>query len=280
MLLRPAAAAALCAIALTLTGSFMVSGQTANWSGQKPKGPLKPFVLDMVGTPKKPDGALDPPTIFHDTLESIDWHGHKAMRRIAATTKPGETEFTRWSTVVFDEETLLTYYTEFRVSDGRFVRHEFDGVYVTETRTGGDFRTPLSPGEKPETVTAKFEMSEPAIAWHEGAGLPVLLAVPLREGFEGSVPVITGTPTGMGACLIGPCYVGRMTYKVVGKEEIVGISSKRVLTWKVYVPETDFFFWIACDDPRLEGVTWPRRTATMTAGQSDARFSMGPIAKK
>ncbi|GEM_PF-4036331 len=250
------------------------------WSGPKPHGPLKPFVLDMMGTPKKADGALDPPTVFHDTLEKIDWHGHKAMRRIAATTRPGETEITRWSTVVFDEKTLLPYYTEFRVADGRFSRHEFEGVHVTETRTGGDFRKPLSPGEKPEITTTKFDLSEPAIAWHEGVGLPVLLGLPLREGLEGSVPVITGAPSGMSACFMGPCYVARLTYRVVGKEKIDGISGTRVLTWKVYVPETDFFFWIACDDPRLEGVTWPRATGTTTAGQPDARFSMGPLVKK
>jgi hypothetical protein len=71
-----------------------------------------------------------------------------------------------------------------------------------------------------------------------------------------------------------------MSYRVVGQEEIDGLSGKRVLTWKVYVPETDFYFWIACDDPRLEGVTWPRGTGTITAGQSDARFTMGPIVTK
>lgn len=90
------------------------------WSGPKPQGPLKPFVLDMMGTPKKNDGTSDPPTIFHDTLEKIDWHGQRAMRRSVATTKPGETEFTRWAILVFDEKTLLPYSTEFRVADGRF----------------------------------------------------------------------------------------------------------------------------------------------------------------
>jgi hypothetical protein len=265
---------------LTFSFGLAAAGQTSMWSGPKPHGPLKPFVLDMMGTPKKNDGTLDPPTIFHDVLEEIDWQGHKAMQRKVATTKPGETEFTRWAVLVFDEKTLLPYMTEFRVADGRFLRHEFDGLHVTETRTAGDFRKPLAPGEKPETGTAKFDLPEPAFAWAEGAGTLVLFGVPLHEGFEGSVPVITGAPTGVGACFIGPCYVGRMSYKVVGKEEIMGLSGQKVMTWKVYVPETDFYFWIKCDDPTLEGVTWPRGTGTMTAGQSDARFTMGPIVKK
>ncbi|MBZ5720416.1 MAG: hypothetical protein LAO03_08540 [Acidobacteriia bacterium] len=256
------------------------SGENPMWTGARPQGPLKPFVLDMVGTPKKSDGSLDPATTFHDTMDKVSWHGHKAMRRIAATTKPGETEFTRWATVVFDEKTLLPYYTELRASDGRFVRREFNGIHVKETRTAGDFRQPLPAGQKAETVTAKFDLSEPAFAWAEGVGLPVLLAVPLHDGFEGSVPVISGSPSVVTPCLIGPCFVARMTYHVVGKEEIAGISGKPVLTWKVSVPETQFFFWIACDDPRLEGVTWPRSAGAMTAGQADAVFSMGPIVKK
>lgn len=250
------------------------------WSGPKPQGPLQPFVLDMVGTPKKSDGTLDPVTTFHDTLERIDWQGHKAMRRIAATTRPGETEFTRWATVVFDEKTLLPYLTELRIIEGAFVRREFDGVHVTETRTAGGFRKPSSPGLKLETESAKFDLSEPAFAWAEGVGLPVLLALPLRDGFEGSVPVISGSPSAVTPCLAGPCFVTRMSYHVVGKEEIMGISGKSVLTWKVSVPETRFFFWISCENPRLEGVTWPRSAGTMTAGQADAVFSMGPLAKK
>ncbi len=94
------------------------------WSGPKPQGPLKPFALHMVGTPKKIDGTLEPEAMFHDTMEKVTLHGHKAMRRIAATTKPGETEFTPWSTVVFDEKTLLPYFSEFRISDGQLLRHD------------------------------------------------------------------------------------------------------------------------------------------------------------
>jgi hypothetical protein len=161
------------------------------WSDPKPHGPLDPFVLDMVGTPRKRDGNLDPVATFHDTLEEITWHGHRAMRRIAATTKPGETEFTRWSTVVFDESTLVPYYTELRLSEGVFVRREYDGVHVKETRTAGDFRTSPHPGSKLEIVTSKFDLPEPAFAWAEGVGLPVMLALPLREGLDGTVgPIV------------------------------------------------------------------------------------------
>lgn len=265
-----------CMAVLTFSTAW---GENSMWSGPKPQGPLQPFILDMVGTPRKSDGTLDPVTKFHDTMERMSWHGHKSMRRIAATTKPGETAFTRWATVVFDEKTLLPYLTELRTSDGRFVRREFDGVHVKETRTTGDFRQPIPPGTKPETVTAKFDLSEPAFAWAEGVGLPVLLALPLNAGFKGSVPVISGSASAVKPCLMGPCFVERMTYHVVAKEEIAGISGQRVLCWKVSVPETQFFFWIACHRPRLEGVTWPRSAGAMTAGQADAIFSMGPIVK-
>lgn len=255
--------------------SFVSSGETPLWTGTKSHGPLKPFVLDMMGTLTKDDGTQDAPVTFHDTLERIDWHGHKAMRRIAATTMPGGTEFVRWAVVVFDEKTLLPYYTEWRKADGAFVRREFDGVHVSETRNAQDFRSPVSPTPKPqlETKTLKFDLPEPAFGWIEGVGLPVLLAVPLKEGFEGSVPVISGDPSKIVPCFAGPCFVGRMSYRVIGQEEITGISGKPVGTWKISVPETNFTFWIARDNPRLEGVTWP---GPPTGG----RYSMGPVVKK
>jgi len=259
-------------IAVALFLSFAAPAQTSLWSGPKPHGPLKPFVLVMMGTLRKDDGTLDPPITFHDTLEKIRWHGHKAMRRVAATTLPGAKEFTRWSTVVFDERTLLPYYTELRRIDGAFMRREFDGVHVKETRTGGDWRKPLAPGSRPEIATSEFDLSEPAFAWAEGVGLPVLLVLPLSDGFEGAVPVISGDRSAVAPCFTGPCFVVRMTYRVIGREEITGISGKLMRIWKISVPETGFIFWISCDNPRLEGVTWP-------AFQGGGRYSMGPAVK-
>ena len=273
MRLRAAAAFLSYAVVLTLSGGASLQAQTPVWSGPAPHGPLQPFVLDMMGTLKKDDGSMDPPVTFHDTLEKIDWHGHKAMRRIAATTPPGGTEFVRWSTIVFDEKTLLPYYTEWRKADGAFVRREFDGVRVKERRTAADFRAALPPEKKEETVTSNFDLAEPAFGWIEGVGLPVLLAVPLREGFEGSVPVISGSASAVVPCFTGPCYVIRMSYRVVGQEEFTGLSGKPTKTWRVAVPESRFTFWISCDKPRLEGVTWP---GPATGGT----YSMGPITKR
>jgi hypothetical protein len=261
-------------------GISAAGGGASMWSGPMPQGPLKPFVLDMVGTPKKNDGNLDPVTTFHDMLEETTWHGQNAMRRIAATTKPGETEFTRWATVVFDPKTLLLYYTELRLVEGAFVRREYDGVHVKETRTFGNFRHAMTPGYKLETVTTQFDLAEPAFAWGEGSGLLVLIALPLRKGLTGSVPVISGSVSRVTPCLTGPCSVARITYRVLGKEEILGLSGKLVRTWKVSVPETHFLLWIACRNPRLEGVTWPRSAGVMTKGEPDALYSMGPIMKK
>jgi len=261
-------------IELALLFTVTASAQTSLWAGPKPRGPLKPFVLDMMGTLRKDDGAVGPPITFHDTLEKTRWHGHRAMRRVAATTMPGGTEFARWSVVVFDERTLLPYYTELRRADGAFMRREFDGVHVKETRTAGDYRKPLhlAPGTKPETVMLRFDLSEPAFAWAEGVGLPVLLAAPLRDGFAGSVPVISGDRSAVMPCFTGPCFVHRLTYRVMGREEITGISGKPTRTWKISVPETGFTFWISCENPRLEGVTWP-------AFQGGGTFSMGPLVR-
>lgn len=117
-------------------------------TGDSPRGPLRPIVIDMVATHKPDNGPPVPPIIFHDVLENLTWHGHKATRRTTATTKPGGTDFVFWATVIFDAKTLLPYCSEYRREDGVFVRHEFNGVHVKETRTEKPLRSPpVQPGE-------------------------------------------------------------------------------------------------------------------------------------
>jgi len=251
------------AAALLLLGSVAwaepPTGAMPLLRGPAPQGPLKPFVIDMVGTLAPDAGPAPPPILFHDTLEDTIWHGHKATRRETATTMPGGQEFVRWAVVIFDAKTLLPYYSEYRRADGLFLRHEFDGLHVKETRSSADVaKAPrVAPGEKIDVVTSEFDLPQPGFTWLENTGLPILLALPLRDGFAGSVPVITGDSSKMQPCLVGPCHVLRMSYQVKGQEVITGISGKPVRTWKVWIPETRFTFWIACDEPRLEGVTWP-----------------------
>lgn len=257
---------------VTLSSSTMLA-QSGLWSGPKPQGPLAPFVLDMVGTPDGSQTSDGKSITFHDTLEKVDWHGHRALKRVAATTKPGGTEFVRWSTVVFDEKTLLPYYTEWRRSDGLFLRREFNGLHVKESRTPGAFTQapPVAPGTTLDVTNAEFDLPEPAHAWLEGVGLPVLLALPLHEGFEGSVPVISGDQSSIVPCAAGPCFVTRMSYRVEGEETITGISKKPTKTWKISVLESKFVFWIAKDHPRLERVTWPGVGGMFTMGPMQER---------
>jgi len=76
------------------------------------------------------------------------------MRRTTATTRPRETELYVWATVVFDAKTLMPYYSEYRRRDGVFVRHEFNGVHVKETRTTKEMKSPaVGADEKLDTVT-------------------------------------------------------------------------------------------------------------------------------
>lgn len=239
----------------------IVSAQTPAAVPVFPRGEsLKPFVIDMMAILKRDDGtAPPPPVLFHDTLTKTIWHGHKAIKRETATTRPGGKEFVGWAVVIFDQKTLLPYFSEFRRADGLFLRREYDGVQVKETRTSLDVLTSprVNPGEHIDTVTAEFVLPEPAYTWLENSGLPILLALPLHAGLEGSVPVISGDTTSMKPCAIGPCYVLRMSYHVTGPEMVMGISGKSVLAWKIWVPETKFTFWITCKHPRLEQVTWP-----------------------
>jgi hypothetical protein len=220
----------------------------------------------MMGTPDGSTASEGKSLIFHDTLETVDWHGHRALKRVAATTQPGGTEFVRWSTVVFDEKTLLPCFTEWRRSDGLFLRREFDGLHVKESRTPGALSQigPIAPGTNLEVINSEFDLPEPALAWIEGVGLPLLLALPLHEGLQGSVPVISGDKSTVMPCAAGPCFVTRMSYRVDGEETITGISQRPTKTWKAQVPESKFVFWISRDHPRLERVTWPGAAGMFT----------------
>jgi len=249
------------------------SGTAPYITGDPPRGPVKPFVIDMVARLQPDTGPGLPPIIFHDVLVNMRWQGHKATRRTTATTRPGETEFYMWATVIFDAKTFMPYYSEYRRRDGVFVRHQFNGLHVTETRTIKELKSPaVGAGEKLGTVTSEFDLPEPAFTWIENTGLPILLSLPLRQGFSGSVPVISGerdTLANNKPCTVGPCYVRRMTYHVIGAEDVKGISRVPVHSWKVSVPDTGFTFWIACKNPRLIQVNWP-------GPKHNGTFSMGP----
>ena len=249
-----------------------VSAQPPMAATTPPQGPLKPYVMEMIATLKPDTGAVPPPRRFSDKLEETTWHGRQAMRRESASSGAGGTAFVRWEINIFDAMTLLPHSSEWRRADGLFLHREFDGLRVTETRTSADVlkSPPLPPEAHVETLTMVFELPEPAYDWIGGAGLPILLALPLREGLEGSVPVISGDSTIMSPCTVGPCFVVRMTYRVSGPELVKGISGTPVRTWKIWVPETRFRFWISCDNPRLEQVTWPG---------PGGGYSMGGISK-
>jgi hypothetical protein len=241
-------------------------------SGEPPRGPLEPFVIDMMATHHPDSGIPIAPILFHDTMERVRWHGRDAMKRETATTLPGGTEFVRWATVIFDATTLLPYFSELRRKDGLFLRREFDGVHVKEKRSTKDFvkTPPLPPGETVESRSAEFDLPEPGFTWIENTGLPILLALPLRHGLQGSVPVISGDRATMKPCLEGPCFILRMSYRVLGAEEMAGFSPDPVPSWKISVPETGFTFWIAETKPRLVQVYWPGPGGNGT-------FSMGPV---
>lgn len=254
--------------------NLLALAQLPKITGKPPRGPLKPFMIDMMATHHPDSGVALPPIIFHDTLVRTSWHGRSAMRRETATTKPGGKEFVLWAIVIFDATTLVPYYSEIRRKDGLFVRHEFNGVHVKETRTTADVlrSPPLKPGEPVNFVTTEFDLPEPAFTWIENTGLPILLSLPLQDGFEGSVPVISGDSSAMKPCMAGPCFVLRMSYRVRGIEDKRGISDVPIRSWKISVPETGFTFWIARKGPRLVQVYWPGPGGNGT-------FSMGPVPK-
>lgn len=246
------------ALAVTTTG-LAIGQQTTSPSPVKFTHALKPSVMHMKAVPDPDTVKSSQAVYFYDTLNYITWHGRKALKRETATTLPGDTNFVAWATVIFDPVTLLPYLSEYRRIDGTFIKHEFDGTKVTETKNCVDYlKTPRrEPGAVADTIVTHYVLPVPAFTWLENSGLPILLASPLRRGFKGSVPVISGDSSKMFPWTSGSCYVLRMSYQVMGKEKIMGLSGKEVKAWKVWVPETKFWFWISCRNPRMEGVTWP-----------------------
>ncbi|HSP15241.1 MAG TPA: hypothetical protein VLV78_10865 [Thermoanaerobaculia bacterium] len=223
-----------------------------------PRGPLKRSSSTRIGDVIKPGDEKAPgPVRFHDTLEPATWHGHPALRRETATTRPGGDQFVRFEITVFDPVTLLPLHSERRREDGLPLARDFDGLHVTETRTPGDLLKPPPPKLVPvsEAIVTGFDLAEPAYDWIGGEGPPVLLGLPLRDGWRGSVPGISAAGETLAPCTAGPCVVRPMSYSVSGLEVISGLSGVPVRTWRVEVAETRFTFWIACDQPRLEQVT-------------------------
>ncbi len=244
-----------------------VSAQSQIAAPVLPQGPLKPYVMDMAAILKPDSGPVPAPRRLGDKLEETTWNGHKALRR-ESTSIAADGTVVRWEITISDAKTLLPYYSEWRRADGLFLRREFDGLRVKETRTSLDvLKAPrLAPGAQVDMLTKEFVLPESAYDWLGGAGLPILLALPLRDGLEGSLPVISGDGTKMAPCTAGPCFVLRMSYHVSGPEVVKGISGTPVRTWKISVPDQRFTFWITCDNPRLEQVTWPGPNGTFSMG--------------
>ncbi len=259
-------------ISFMLVSGASLYAQHRTSENVKPKGPLKPFTIYMMAVA---DTGVQRPVYFYDVMKDTVWDGHKATKRETATTMPGEKKYVRWATVVFDAKTLLPYFSEYRRLDGIFLQHIFDGLHVTEIKNCDDILTTprRAEGARPDTITTQSDLKGPAYTWLENSGLPVLLSLPLQPGFQGSVPVISGDSLTMRPWTHGPSYILPMTYRVTAKERIKGLSGKTVWAWKVWIPETKFWFWISCKNPRLEGVTWPSLNGNV-------RFTMKRVEEK
>jgi hypothetical protein len=242
-------------VSIQFTGISLVKAQ----SPVVPKGPLKPFSIMMEAVMQPDTGTAPPRRRLGDKFELTTWKGHQALRRESTTIAADNTTVVFWEITYSDAKTLLPYYSEWRRRDGLFIKREFDGLNIKETHTTANpFSSPrIQPGTPIDSTTISYTLTRKTYDWLGGAGLPIVMGLPLHEGLAGSIPTLSGDSTEVTQCVTGPCYVADLTYNVAGQETVTGLSGHPVKCWKVVDPGRQFTFWIACDDRHLEQVTWP-----------------------
>jgi len=267
-------------LAATLAGVVVtgaLAAQQRTPGSTPPHGPLQPFSMTMEAVFHPDDEfAPTPPTLLlGDKIEMATWQGKPAIRRESTVYAPDRSRIIRWEITYSDPQTFRPLSSEWRRGDGLFIRRTFQGQHVTEQRTSLDvMRAPRTPPGTPfDTLTSEFTLAEPVYDWLGGAGLPVLLGLPLRAGLEGSLPVMSASSDSVAPCTVGPCVVARLSYQVNGPETVTSMSGGSTTAWRVQVAQTGFTFWITTGTPRLAQVSWPGKGGNFSL--ADATESTG-----
>ncbi len=226
-------------------------------------GPLVPYEHVLTISTTSVSGQAELAALWKDKLEPATWQGHAAFRREQANTRPGGTDYVGWFTNVFDTATFQPYFSEHRRKDGLFVRYEFDGLHVRETKSKLDVnsapRTP--PGTPIETVTREFTLSEPVYDYFGGTFGVVFTGIPLRAGLQGSFPALSFSSD-------GSPVVTRVKYRVSGPENVRNDDCTPVSAWKI---ETDadadnpvYVYYVTCQTPRVQRLAYRQDDSTVT----------------
>ena len=221
---------------------------------------LYDHVFDVVLTADA--GAAPPAAHWRDSVVATTWRGRDALRREQANTRPGKTEYVGWTTNIFDPVTFLPYSSERKRKDGLFVRWEFDGLKVTETKTVLDLNSapPTPPSTKLETSTRTFTLPEPVYDYFGGLYGALFSGMPLQAGLDGSFPALAFAGS-------APTIV-RVHYRVSGPEKVTADDGTKVDAWKIETDADDqnpvYSYWVTVQSPRIQRVAYRQGAGLLT----------------
>jgi hypothetical protein len=141
---------------------------------------IQPYENVWRYTATLPDGSTKVQGLWTDRLDTIDKDGRKLMRRIQAMAYYNG--ITTSQINIFDPSTMAAVTSEVHKTDGSWLKRSFDGASVQETRG-------TSPGDA-KGVQTVMKLPAPVFDFWGGMYGTLLAALPLRVGYEGTLPSI------------------------------------------------------------------------------------------
>jgi len=214
-------------------------------------GVLQPYSNAWLMTFHGEDGSVSEPQLWEDRLETIDWNGRPAMRRVQIEHRLVPVGGYQIFTNVFDPSTLTPYMSDVRQRAGRFVRQEFDGLRVRDIRSLRGAR-----GQPPtDSVVHAYTVATPFVDFYGGMYALVFAVKPLTVGLQGTFQA-----------LLAPDTLVTVPFSVLARESVRGVGGVATMAYKVEVGITSgagaangvYTAWISDKPPYVLRLTWPQ----------------------
>lgn len=171
-----------------------------------------------------------------DELSSTEINGSHLLKRTQMA------DYAKYNIVasyinVFDPKTMSPISMDFKRSNtGEWAHRDFDKAHVNFRRGESD--------DPATTKTGQLDLKEPVFDYNGGMYGVLLAALPLKEGFKGTIPTLSEDRDEFDRVLV-----------TVGKQELVDAGpGKQVMAWRVdtegnYDNKSHSIFWITKDPP-------------------------------
>ena len=190
---------------------------------------LQPYENVWRYTATLPNGTLKVQGLWTDRAELIEKDARGFMRRVQGMTYVNG--LTSSQINVFDPATMVPASSEVHRIDGTWLRREFNGLTITETR-----------GTSPiDTVGVQTTFGVPMQVFDFWGGMygTLLAALPLSPGYAGTVAAIDE---------FDPKYKPA-SFRVVREEDLMAGKMGRVHAW--VVESEGMTFWISANAPYI-----------------------------